>query len=160
MLRRNSEGLVITLNPLELAASLYGLLGGGIDAAGVLVEVEGGGAHLDYLFSSIVFQMSSYIRFDANAGKVCLLPHLGHGTGVVSAVACHSMSKPMIIFRQSVQRKRSLPLIIFLLFYSLLFNSSSFFNSFSSLVSSLFSVSFRKIFSFIIFFSSFFNCSF
>ena len=45
MPRRDGEGSVVTLNALELAASLYGLFGGGIDAAGGLGEVEGGFTH-------------------------------------------------------------------------------------------------------------------
>ena len=67
-----------------------------------------------YLFSSIVFQMPSYTRLDASNGKVCLLPHLGHWTGMEYTVACHSMSKPMNILPQLVQRKIFLPLIIIL----------------------------------------------
>ena len=43
--RRDGEGLVVAFNPLELAAPLYGLFGGGIDAAGGLAEVEGGFTH-------------------------------------------------------------------------------------------------------------------
>ena len=112
MPRRDGEGLVVAFDALELAALPDGLLRGSINAAGVLVEVEGGGAHLDYLFSSIVFQMSSYTRFDASRGKVCLLPHFGHGTGIENAVACHSISKPMKTLWQSAQRNGILPLII------------------------------------------------
>ena len=41
----DGEGLVVTFNALELATLLDGLLGGGIDATGVLIEVEGGSAH-------------------------------------------------------------------------------------------------------------------
>lgn len=40
MPRRDGESLVIAFNPFELATPLYGLFGGGIDAAGVLGEVE------------------------------------------------------------------------------------------------------------------------
>lgn len=45
MPRRDGEGLVVTFDTLELAALLDGLLRGGIDTAGWLGEVEGGGAH-------------------------------------------------------------------------------------------------------------------
>lgn len=41
MPRRDGEGLVIAFDMLELAALLYCLFGGGIDAAGRLGEVEG-----------------------------------------------------------------------------------------------------------------------
>ena len=67
-----------------------------------------------HLFLSKASQIFSYSPFDAHSGKVYLLPHLGHVTGIDSAVACHSISKPMNILWQSVQRKGILPLIIYL----------------------------------------------
>ena len=45
MPRRDGKSLVIAFYPLELAAPLYGLFGGGINAAGGLIEVEGGFTH-------------------------------------------------------------------------------------------------------------------
>ena len=45
MPRRDGEGLVVAFNTFELAAPFYGLVGGSIDAARVLVEVEGGFTH-------------------------------------------------------------------------------------------------------------------
>ena len=36
---RDGEGLVVAFDTLELAAPLYGLLGDGIDTAGVLAEI-------------------------------------------------------------------------------------------------------------------------
>ena len=50
MPRRDGEGSFVTLNTLELAAPLYGLFSGGIDATGRLTEVEGGGAHNRFCF--------------------------------------------------------------------------------------------------------------
>ena len=47
MPRRDGEGSVVTLNALELATLLDGLLRGGIDAPSRLSEVEGGFAHKD-----------------------------------------------------------------------------------------------------------------
>jgi len=67
---------------------------------------------LDYLFSSIVFQMSLYISFGASNGKVCVPPHLGHFIGTEKTVAPHSISKSMNTLWQSVQRKGILPRII------------------------------------------------
>lgn len=66
----------------------------------------------------MVSQIFLYTLFNAHIGKVCLLPHLGHVTGVDSAVACHSISKPMNTLWQSVQRKGILPRIIVLQFNS------------------------------------------
>lgn len=45
MPRRDGEGLVVTLDTLELAAPFYGFFGGSIDAAGGLGEVEDGFKH-------------------------------------------------------------------------------------------------------------------
>lgn len=70
---------------------------------------------------SMVSHILSYSSFDANRGKVCLLPHLGHVTGIENEVACHSISIPMNIMWQSVQRKGISPRIIsnfFILYYS------------------------------------------
>ena len=41
----DDKGPFVTFDALELPAPLYGLFGSGIDAAGVLVEVEGGFTH-------------------------------------------------------------------------------------------------------------------
>ena len=65
MPRLDNEGLVVTFDMLELAASLYGLLGGGIDAAGVLAEVEGGFTH-DILLSlcpcDMLFEINCFVN--------------------------------------------------------------------------------------------------
>ena len=54
MPRRDDEGSIVAFNTFELAASFYDLLGGSINAASGLVEVEGGGAHdVNYLLSTI-----------------------------------------------------------------------------------------------------------
>ena len=45
MPRCNGEGLVVALDTIELATPLYGLVSGSIDAAGGLIEVEGGFTH-------------------------------------------------------------------------------------------------------------------
>ena len=52
MPRRDGKSLVIAFNPLKLATPLYGLFGGGIDAARVLAEIEGGFTHR-ILFKSL-----------------------------------------------------------------------------------------------------------
>ena len=41
----DGEGLIIAFDTLELVAPVYGLFGGGIDAAGVLAEIESGFTH-------------------------------------------------------------------------------------------------------------------
>ena len=45
MPRCDGEGLIIAFDAFELAAPFYSLLGGSIDAAGRLAEVEGGFVH-------------------------------------------------------------------------------------------------------------------
>lgn len=45
MPRCDGEGSIVALDTLKLATPLYGFLGGSIDAAGILAEVEGGFTH-------------------------------------------------------------------------------------------------------------------
>lgn len=54
MPRHDGEGPVVALDMFELTAPLYGLFGGGIDAAGVLAEVEGGFMHYYANYSNAI----------------------------------------------------------------------------------------------------------
>ena len=45
MPRRDGESLIVAFDTLELATPFYCLFGGGIYAAGWLIEVDGGFAH-------------------------------------------------------------------------------------------------------------------
>ena len=48
MPRRDNKGSIVAFNAFELATPLYGFLGGSIDAASVLAEIEGGFTHDAY----------------------------------------------------------------------------------------------------------------
>lgn len=54
MPRRDGEGLVVAFDTLELATPFYGLLGGSINAASVLAEVEGGFMHYYANYSNAI----------------------------------------------------------------------------------------------------------